>query len=75
VSAFEELRDALDDAIRRAYGEPILPPVEGEDQSAIRSMRHAAVITNPNVMRHLAGIQAAAWGAVEQRIEAGGGDD
>jgi hypothetical protein len=69
--ALEELRDALDDAIRRAYCEPILPPVEGEDTEIVRSIARAEIIHSPNRMRHLAGIQAAAWEAVGPRIEGG----
>lgn len=70
-SAFTELRDTLEDAIRRAYCEPVVEPVEGEDPEEVRTLARAALISNPRRMRHLAGIQAAAWEAVEARIEGG----
>lgn len=73
-SAFTELRDALDDAIRRAYCEPIVAPVEGEDPEEVRALALAALIGNPRRMRHLAGVQAAAWEAVEARVEGGSGE-
>lgn len=64
-----ELRDALEDAIRRAYCEPIIPPVEEEDAAVVRSIAMAAILHSPERMRHMAGIQAAAWAAVEERVE------
>ena len=67
--AISELRDALDDAIRRAYCEPLKPVAPEEDAEIVRAMRRAALISDPNQMRHLSGIQAAAWSAVKERIE------
>lgn len=74
VSPHDELRDALEDAIRRAYCEPIVAPVEGEDPDEVRALAQAALISNPRRMRHLATIQAAAWEAVEARVEGGSCD-
>lgn len=67
-SALTELRDALDDAVRRAYCEPFAEPVEGEDPDEVRALAQAVVITNPDRMRHLARIQAAVWAVVEARV-------
>lgn len=67
--ALTELRDALDDAIRRAYCEPLIPPVDGELEDEVRALAAAQIISNPNAMRALARIQAAAWAVVEERIE------
>ncbi len=73
--AFEELRDALDDAIFDAYaggalgqgwtfmGEPI-----PKDEMKAR------IIEDPDKMRHLTRIQAAAWVAVSERVEGGSCD-
>lgn len=69
IGALTELRDALDDAIRRAYCAAIVEPVEGENRDVVRAIGQAAVIANPGLMRHLAGIQAAAWAAVEARVD------
>lgn len=69
MSDMTELRDALDDAIRRAWCEPVKGVVEGEDAEIVRALRRAALISDPNQMRHLASIQAAAWAAVEERVD------
>jgi hypothetical protein len=69
MEAMDELRDALDDAIRRAYCEPVRPPVTGEPAGQVRALWAASVIENPDRMRHLADIQAATWAVVEQRVE------
>lgn len=68
TSALEELRDALDDAIRRAYCEPVIPVVEGEDAEMVRRLAALEIITSPIKMRHLAGVQAAAWEIVKERV-------
>lgn len=73
--ALTELRDALDDAIRRAYCEPIIAPVDGEDPDEVRAMAKAAIISSPSRMRHLAGIQAAAWATVQERVESAASDE
>jgi hypothetical protein len=65
----DELRDALEDAIRHAYCTPLYPPRPGEDPEVVQSVATAAIITDPTAMRHLARIQAAAWAAVEARVE------
>jgi hypothetical protein len=65
----EDFRDELEDAIRRAYCEPFAEPVEGEDPDEVRALAQAVVITNPDRMRHLAGIQGAAWEVVRQWVE------
>lgn len=66
--AMHELRDALDDAIRRAWCEPVKGAVEGEDVEVVRVLRRAALISDPDQMRHLASIQAAAWTVVRERV-------
>lgn len=47
----------------------VVEPVEGEDPEEVRALALAALISNPRRMRHMAGIQAAAWAAVEERVE------
>jgi hypothetical protein len=56
----EETEGQIEDAIRRAYCEPIKPPVEGEDPEVVRDLARVDLITNPDRMRHLAAIQTAA---------------
>lgn len=65
----DELRDALDDAIRQAFCEPPIPPLSCEDAAIVRNTARAAILTNPDRMRHLAVIQAAAWAVVQERVE------
>jgi hypothetical protein len=55
----EELRDALDDAIRRAY--------TGASDGRFPAMTDLTL--SPGRMRHLARIQRAAWETVQERIE------
>lgn len=64
AGAASELQDALDDAIRRAYREPIQPPVEGEDPDTVRSLAISALVSDPNRLRHLAALQKAAWDTI-----------
>lgn len=68
-TARSELRDALDDAIRRAYCTPLYPPRPEEDPDVVRAVATAAILTDPTAMRHLVRIQAAAWAAVEERVD------
>ena len=72
VTPLTELRDALDDAIRRAYCEPLVPLLEGEDPDAVREITTARVLTNPAAMRQLVAIQTAVWEVVRERVEAEG---
>lgn len=69
TEALDELRDALDDAIRRAFCEPPVPPLSCEDAAIVRNTARAAILSNPDRMRHLAAIQAAAWEIVKGRVE------
>lgn len=64
-----DLRDALDDAIRRAYCEPVVSVRDGEDAAVVRSIEVARLLQSPERMRHLAGVQAAAWAVVCERVE------
>ena len=64
-----DLRDALDDALRRAYCSPIRSPVDGEDPEAVQAAATAAIITDPDRMRHLERIQRAAWNVVRDRVD------
>lgn len=64
-----DLRDALDDAIRRAYCEPVVSVRDGEDAAVVRSIEVARLLQSPERMRHLAGVQAAAWAVVRERVE------
>lgn len=57
--ALDELRDALEDAIRRAY--------TGTSDGRIPATTDLTL--SPGRMRHLARIQRAAWDAVKGRVE------
>lgn len=54
-SELTDLRDALEDAISRAYRQTLAEPER--------------VITDPGEMRRLATIQHHAWNAVRERVE------
>lgn len=64
VVRVDELREPLDDAIRRAYCAPVRAAVEGEDSEVVDVMAKTAIVTDPDRMRHLSLIQDAAWRVV-----------
>ena len=68
ATALVELRDALEDAIRRAYCEPLVQPLPGEDPEIVAALAKQSILTNPRKMRQLAAIQQAAWDVVEARV-------
>ena len=68
ATALVELRDALEDAIRRAYCEPLVQPLLGEDPEIVAALAKQSILTNPRKMRQLAAIQQAAWDVVEARV-------
>lgn len=65
----ERVEGELEDLIRRAYCKPIKPPVEGENPETVDSMAAAALVSDPDRMRHLAGIQTAVIKAVRKLID------
>jgi hypothetical protein len=69
-----ELRDALDDAMLRAYCEPLFSPRPEEDPEIVRAIARAAIISDTAAMRHLARVQAAAWAVVEEWVEVPDGE-
>lgn len=66
--------DALDDAIRDAFAEPLIEPVEGEDEQVVRAMARARIVENPRATKHLIGIQRAAGKVLADALEAAQAD-
>lgn len=64
MSPLDELRDELDDAIRRAY--------TGSSDGRVPAT--TGLTLSPGRMRHLERIQRAAWAVVRERVEESGED-
>jgi inosine-uridine nucleoside N-ribohydrolase len=59
-----QLRDALGDAIRKAYCQGLTVPTTGTP------VEHEVILQSAGHMRHLTRIQADAWNAVRQVLDA-----
>jgi hypothetical protein len=63
-----EVRETLDEAILRAFVEPVRI-VDGEDPAVVNSLLSAALLHDPQGTRRVALVQRAAWHVVEHYMK------